>query len=287
MVPITINDTNPAGMSYFVDGKPGSSSGNLVRIEGDTLAEGPHLLTVESKDAVGNSASKSWHFTIDRTPPAVELFVRNGHDNSTVAAVVGKPVVVSKQATLAWKVTDANGVAGKVIVRLPNAKPASYDPDSSTVFNSTAVADGHYNFTISSRDVPGNRATSTWDLVVDNTPPKVSVGVSGGDVHGTTKVKLAVQDENLKSAMLYVGDRLRANVTGLGEYDLDTTGLPDGKYEIKLAALDMAGNEGTASAMMTVANVKPEIETVALLGAAGGLGGGAAVAWVIASRRRR
>ncbi|AIC17203.1 S8 family serine peptidase [Nitrososphaera viennensis] len=293
MVPITIDDSNPAGLSYSVDGRPGpSSGGSQVRIEGGTLAEGPHLLTVESKDTVGNSASSSWQFTVDRTPPAAELFVRNdgsnsNNGNSTEAIAADKLVIVSKQATLAWNVTDANGVAGKVTVRMPDAKPAVYDPHSSMAFNSTALADGRYNFTISSKDVPGNKATRTWDLVVDNTPPKASVGVSGGDIRGTTKVALGVQDENLKSAMLSVGDRMQVNVTGLVEYELDTTGLPDGKYEVKLAALDMAGNEGTASTVLTVANVKPVIETVAILGLAGGLSGGAAIAWVIASRRRK
>jgi hypothetical protein len=291
-VPVTIDDSNPAGLSYSVDGKAEPSLGNQVRIEGGTLAEGPHLLTIESKDTVGNLASSSWQFTVDRTPPATELFVRDGNNNSTDAIVAGKHLVVSKQATLAWNVTDANGVAGKVTVRLPDAnnsiKPASYDPDSSMVFNSTALADGHYNFTISSRDLPGNKATRTWDLVVDNTPPKASVGVSGGDVQGITKVALGAQDENLKSATLSVGgNRMVVNVTGLGEYDLDTTGLPDGKYEVKLAALDTAGNEGTASATLTVANVKPMIEMVAILGVVGGLAGGAAIAWVIASRRRK
>jgi hypothetical protein len=266
-----------------VDGKLLPPLGKQVKIEGGTLADGPHLLTVESKDAVGNSATSSWQFTVDRTPPSAELFVRNGSSNATEAAA-GKLVVVSRQATLAWNVTDANGV-DKVTVRLPGAKPASYAPDSSAVFNSTALADGRYNFTISSRDVPGNSETKAWNLVVDNTAPKASLGVSGGDVAGVTKVMLGVQDENPKSAVLTVGDRIQVNVTGLGEYDLDTTGLPDGKYEVKLAALDMAGNEGTSSATLTVANVKPVIETVAILGVAGGLAGGAAVAWVIARRK--
>lgn len=284
-VPITIDDSNPGEglLSYSVDGKLLPPLGKQVKIEGGTLADGPHLLTVESKDAVGNSATSSWQFTVDRTPPSAELFVRNGSSNATEAAA-GKLVVVSKQATLAWNVTDANGV-DKVTVRLPGAKPASYAPDSSAVFNSTALADGRYNFTISSRDVPGNSETKAWSLVVDNTAPKASLGVSGGDVAGVTKVMLGVQDENPKSAVLTVGDRMQVNVTGLGEYDLDTTCLPDGKYEVKLAALDMAGNEGTTSATLTIANVKPVIETVAILGVAGGLAGGAAVAWVVARRK--
>lgn len=304
-VPITIDDSNPAGLlSYSVDGKlgqqlqrqqPQSGSGNHVSIDGGTLAEGPHLLTVESKDAVGNSASQSWQFVVDRTPPDEKLYVRDGGNNNNTgsiidSAIAGKLAViaVSKQATLAWNVTDADGVAGKVAVRMPGAtRPASYDPESSMAFNSTALADGRYNVTISSRDVPGNRVARTWELMVDNTPPKASVSVGSGDVQGTAKVALGVQDENLKSATLSVGDRMRANVTGLGEYDLDTTGIPDGKYEVKLAALDMAGNEGAATTTLTVANVKPVVETVAILGVLGGLGGGAAIAWVIASRRRK
>ncbi|HVX02048.1 MAG TPA: S8 family serine peptidase [Nitrososphaera sp.] len=299
-VPITIDDRNPAGLlSYYVDGKleeeneqQQSLSSNAVKIDGGTLAEGPHLLTVESKDAVGNSASQSWQFIVDRTPPDEKLYLNSNNNGTEEAAdapaTTAMVIAVSKQATLAWNVTDADGITGgKVAVRMPGAtKPVSYDPQSSMAFNSTALADGHYNVTISSRDVPGNRVAKTWELVVDNTPPKASVGVSGGDIQGITKVALSVQDANLKSATLSVGgDRMRVNVTGLGEYDLDTTNLPDGKYEVKLAALDEAGNEGTATATLTVANVKPVIETVAILGVIGGLGGGAAIAWIVSSRR--
>jgi hypothetical protein len=288
MIPITINDTNPSGgLSISVDGKPEASNGNQVKIEGETLADGQHLLTVESKDTVGNSASNSWQFTVDRTPPTTELFVRSNNDNSTIAVAPGKQIIVSKQATLAWNVSDTNGVEGKVAVRLPNATPSSFDPHSSIVFDSTSIADGHYNLTISSKDVPGNNATAIWGLIVDNTAPKVSLGVSQGDVNGTAKITLQAQDENLKSAMLYVGDRILANVTGLGEYGLDTTSLPDGKYDVKLVALDMAGNQGIATTVLTVANTKPVVvDPITILGAVGGLAVGSAIAWTVSSKRR-
>jgi subtilisin family serine protease len=302
MVPITVADSNPAGMSYSIDGRPEplAPASRDLSIDGDALSEGSHLLTVESHDTAGNAASNSWQFTVDKTPPTTVLELRqnNNNDGNSISSnngaveIVSKEIspsliFVSKQATFAWNVTDEHGVMGKVTVRLPNAKPTTYTPESSVVFNSTGVADGHYNFTISSRDVPGNKVTKTWKVVVDNTAPKASVSITGGEVKGMTKVALGVQEENLKTAVLSIGDRMKVNVTGLKEYDLDTTSLPDGKYDVKLAAVDLAGNEGTASAILTIANVKPVIETVAILGVAGGLAGGAAIAWVISSLRRR
>ncbi len=282
-VAVTVEDENPAGLSYAVDGNPMPSvDREWITIDGSTLEEGVHTLAIESTDAAGNSAIASSQFTVDRTPPVATLYVTEG--NTTRAA--GSTVAIAGAPTLSWNVTDANGVRSPAIVNLPARPQAMLNPSHSVAFNTTALEDGRYNMTILSRDVPGNRALQTWEIIVDNTAPDASLTVDAGDVRGTTTIAFEIEDENPGQAALLIGDRMTVNVTGLSEYALDTTGLPDGQYEVKLAATDAAGNADTAVATLTVANVKPVIEMTAALGAAGGLAAGAAIAWVIARRRR-
>jgi hypothetical protein len=281
-VTVTLEDENPAGLSYAVDGSPEPAvDKGWITVDGGALGEGIHTLVIESTDAAGNSALVSSQFTVDRTLPVAQLYITEG--NSTRAA--DRAVAIAGSPTLSWNVTDANGVRTPALVTLPEGRQSMQSPTHSTLFNTTALADGRYNMTILSRDVPGNRAVQTWEIIVDNTAPDASVVVDGGDVRGTTTIALQIKDENPGQAVLTIGDRMEVNVTGMSEYALDTTGLPDGQYEVKLAASDAAGNADTAVAMLTVANVKPTIEMVAVLGVAGGLAAGAGIAWVIARRR--
>src|SRR6185503_3043240 len=122
--------------------------------------------------------------------------------------------------------------------------------------NSTSLPEGSYLFSITAKDVPGNKVTRNIELVVDRSPPTPSLSLAGSsDVRGTARIMLGAQDPNLSYVTLKVGDRKSMNVTGMSEYDLDTTELPDGKYELKLVAADAAGNQGTTSAPIVVSNV--------------------------------
>jgi hypothetical protein len=181
-------------------------------------------------------------------------------------------------------VTDANGVKEPVTVTLPESRPARHPAASFVQFNSTAFEDGVYELVLRSNDIPGNGLVHTVPLVVDNTPPDASVSVGSGGQRGTIPVALSVADANPASAVLEVGNMV-VDVTGLEEYMLDTTFLPDGKHLIELTAVDAAGNTSVAASTLEVANVAPVIQITAALGVAGGVAAGAAVAWFALKRR--
>jgi hypothetical protein len=84
---------------------------------------------------------------------------------------------------------------------------------------------------------------------------------------------------------LQVGDRKSMNVTGLSEYGLNTTEIPDGNYDLKPVATDIAGNEATVVMPIVVANGASQIMLGILAGLAAG-GGVASVAWLVFARRR-
>lgn len=288
-VPVQVDDQNPAGLSYSIDGSAPVSVGTqsatrknfVINANTTSLADGIHSITIESADTVGHSSAVSHQFIVDMTPPASEVVVRlaNGMEN-----MASETVMVSGNMTLLWNVTDVNGVKEPITVTLPGSKPFRHPASSSTVFDVSGLEDGQYDLVLKSTDVPGNRLDRTVKLVVDNTPPEARVLVSGGDQRGRIPVVLAVLDSHPMSATLEVGNMV-IDVTGLDEYMLHTTFLPDGKHEVKLTAVDAAGNTSVASAIVSVANVAPVLQATAALGVVGGVAAGIAVAWLVLKRR--
>jgi hypothetical protein len=98
-------------------------------------------------------------------------------------------------------------------------------------------------------------------------------------------VVFAAGDPNIQRMFLQVGDRKSMNVTGMSEYRLDTTELPDGSYDLKLVATDIAGNEAAAVMPIVIANNAPTIMAAIIAGLAAG-GGTASVAWLVFAKRR-
>lgn len=288
-IPVQVDDQNPAGLSYSIDGlapvgvgtRSATQKAFVINANTTGLAEGPHNIMIESADTVGHSSVVLHRFIVDTTPPAADIVTRSGNG---AEARVQDIAVVSGNATITWDVTDANGIKGPVVVTLPESRLARHPAASSMPFDATAFSDGQYELVLRSEDVPGNRLTRTVPLIVDNTAPDADVRVGGGGQRGAIPVVFSVADANPSSATLEVGN-MAVDVTGLDEYLLDTTFLPDGRHEVRLVAVDAAGNTSVASATLEVANVAPVIQAAAALGVAGGVAAGLAVAWFVLKRR--
>ena len=289
-IPVTITEDNLATLKYMIDGydsiEPRISDKDFgFMIDGNKLTEGIHRLRVDSTDSVGHSTSFVSEFEVDKTPPLVEV---NEHDSRGVQRVTDK-IWISSDAVLSWNVTDRNGVATPLKVTMPDGTTSSAEASASASINSTALQEGSYEFLITAHDTPGNIATYNFLLEVDRTPPTMSLSLTDGmnsqDLRGLAKILLGANDPNIQSTYLHVGDRKSLNVTGMTEYALDTTELPDGPYELKLVASDIAGNEASIRTPITVANNGPQIVLTILIGLTAG-GGIASVAWFVYSKRK-
>jgi hypothetical protein len=172
---------------------------------------------------------------------------------------------------------------------MPDGTTSSLEASASASINTTKLQEGTYEFLITAQDTPGNSAKYNVWLEVDRTPPTMSLSladdINNQDLRGLVGIVLGAKDPNIQSMYLHVGDRKSLNVTGLTEYKLDTTELPDGAYELKLLASDIAGNEAAVSTPITVANNGPQIMLTILLGLGAG-GGIASIAWFIYSKRK-
>lgn len=289
-IPVTITEDNLASLKYTIDGNDpidprigGDDFGFMI--DGNKLPEGMHKLRVDSTDSVGHSTSFVSEFEVDKTPPAIEVFV---HDWRGVQRATDR-IWISSDAVLSWNVTDRNGVARPLKVTMPDGTTSSPEASASASINSTTLQEGTYEFLITAQDTPGNSAKHNVWLEVDRTPPTMSLSladdINNQDLRGLVGIVLGAKDPNIQSMYLHVGDRKSLNVTGMTEYKLDTTELPDGAYELKLLASDIAGNEAAVSTPITVANNGPQIMLTILLGLGAG-GGIASVAWFVYWKRK-
>ena len=290
-IPVTITEENPAGYSYVIDGgKPVSPvllNGTFdVAIDAGALLEGTHTLRIETSDLVGHISSFESQFEIDNTPPSIEVFMKDSSGN--LQKVTEAKVGISQESTLLWNVTDKSGVIEPSGVSVVDNDTVRTVPTLSSSMTIMATSEGVNSYSFEGEDASGNHAKREIEVIVDTAKPAPSLSFSNAnpqDLRDTARVVLGAGDPNVQSMSLRVGDRKNINVTGMAEYQLDTTEIPDGSYELKLVATDIAGNEGTTMMLITVANAAPQIMSAILIGLAAG-GGIASVAWFVFSRRR-
>jgi hypothetical protein len=220
---------------------------------------------------------------VDRTPPSIDVFIR--HETGSEAA--GDLIILSKDSTLTWEISDKYGVTRPAVVSVPGRQELQLSESSSAPINVTALDDGRYNFSITAADRAGNNATKMAQVLVDKTLPAVTLEAPEAfELRGPAKLTISALDSNLKEALLKIGDRRTVDVTGMGEYTLDTSELSDGKHTLTLIATDLAGNQGVAAADINVANVAPQLTSSAILGLVAG-GAIASGAWLMILRGRR
>ncbi len=287
-IPVTITEENLAGYNYSIDGSkpvsPDLVNGTFdMMIDAGTLLEGTHTLRIDTSDLVGHVSSFESEFEVDNTPPSIDVFVQDSNGN--VQKVMGSKVGISQESTLLWKITDKNGVVAPSSAKFSSGTVPTLSSSESV---NLTKPEGAYQYSFEGEDVSGNTATRDIEVIVDRTPPTTSLYLANTnpqDLRGNATVVVGASDPNLRGMTLQIGDMKSLNVTGMNKYELDTSELPDGNYELKLLATDIAGNEGTTRMPIIVANAAPLIMSAILIGLAAG-GGIASLAWFVLSRRR-
>jgi hypothetical protein len=145
-----------------------------------------------------------------------------------------------------------------------------------TTYNFSGVADGTHTFRVRSRDWAGNvdPTPATQIFEVDATPPaaEISAPVFGQPVRGRIAVTGTTADPRFHDYALMARVAGGTTWTGPGVIPLavsqtpvtgdtlatwDTTTLPDGDYEMRLAVTDTIGLVGIATQRVIVDNVAP------------------------------
>jgi hypothetical protein len=180
--------------------------------------------------------------------------------------------------TLTATVTDASSIASARIQRSATGAASWTDVCTVTLgpftcaFDTTAVADGRYDFRATAVDAVANSGTSVVvaGRLVDNTGPVVELTGPGSNVRGTLTLA-ATADDATGSGVASV--RIERSVAAANSWTtictdttapyscvLDTTTLADDAFDLRAVATDAAGNV-TTSALRAIAvdNLAPTV----------------------------
>src|SRR5207302_73122 len=133
----------------------------------------------------------------------------------------------------------------------------------STSFDTTGVADGLYDFRAVATDTAGNAEASPVVVSsrrIDNTAPSATMLTPGDPVRGTVTLTSSMSDAG--SGIAGVSYELAPHGGSFNSQPStwDTTLSPDGLYDLRVTATDIAGNTTTSSLITTrVDNTAPAL----------------------------
>jgi len=155
-----------------VDGKNLSTGKTSVRTS--PLKEGIHTVFVSAQDNDGNSASKTWQFTVKDDPPKKEKESEVDSTTPSISALTpeNKSTVNVTQVEIGATVKDSeSGISAKSIVLKVDGKKVQHRFDAASgrvSFTSQDLKPGRHKLYIYVEDVVGNKASTNWGFTVND-----------------------------------------------------------------------------------------------------------------------
>lgn len=231
-----------------------------------TTPNGAATVRVTSTDTAGNSATDSVVVTVDNIAPSVTFSAPA--ENAWVRGIV----------TAGFSATDVNLASARLSY---GGTTLDVMAATSAMVDTTTLGDGSQTITLTATDRAGNTASAALSVRVDNTKPiaVVTAPASGSFLRSTVNFSFVATDANVATAGLTIGTSV-IDVTGVSTKAVDTRTLVDGAYSATLRVVDLAGNNATATASVTIDNAAPSV-TFTSPAANANLRGVATIAWTI------
>lgn len=187
------------------------------------VPDGMHTFTVVASDAAGNTATGTFSWTIDTTPPVVTI-------NSTPAA-----------NTMSTTANFTFSVSGAVSATCQLSPGAAFDCTGLTSYSQSSLAEGTHTFTVTGTDGAGNVGSANYSWNVDTTPPTVSFTSVPAVKSRTGSVSFGFTVSD-GSPQCNFGINPSQPCTSPTSYT-----LADGNYSYSVSTYDAAGNFGIAT----------------------------------------
>ena len=211
------------------------------------LTDGVVTVVASVTDAAGNETSAGETLTVDTLPPAV--------------TITGGPNALTNDAT-----PDISGTAevkpGTVVTVTLADQTLTGVVQAGGVWSVTpsALTDGPHRVVMSVSDEAGNPATCTQMLTVDTVPPVVTI--TGGASTTADDLDPTITGTSDAAAgtviTVSIGDQTMTTLLQAdGTWNVTPIPLTDGVWAVMASAVDPAGNVGSASQTLTIANVAP------------------------------
>ncbi len=258
VIRIAVLDESSVRSRLLIDGTPFTSFGHgaNVTLDPHVLADGNHTLSVMAEDSAGWRSDYSAMFTVDTRPPRMHLLMPRG--------------IASGMVKIPFSVTDMSPF------RIDVSKPAEV-VGNAIILDTRLLPDGPYELKISARDAAGNVAKRTSTLIVDNTPPTLTLSIPRMEnVTGILTINVTVADEHLVHYTISL-DGAPVNTT-----EIDTRSLADGNHTLSVMAEDSAGNKAIKRVMFTTVNHSLELREAMSRGLTRGIEIGVVIAVAVA-----
>jgi hypothetical protein len=214
------HDALAVGNGSTVNGRAFALNGALT-IDDDEFYSGPPVVTISG----GNSA-----YTNDTTPTI------------SGTAIVEAPAIVT--------VT----INGQTLTAVP--------ANGAWSVTSTILANGDYPVTASVTDGAGNPGSATQQLTVDSVPPAIAIDGGLSDATNDTTPTIGGTSDVAPGTIVYVSvgsQTLTALVQTGGWWNIRPAALLDGFHTVLASVSDPAGNQSTASQVLTVDTMAPAV----------------------------
>lgn len=219
---IVVEDAHLDGYTATLDGAP--------FVDGTVLSgEHTYQLAVQAKDLAGNVATETVAFTIDKTPPLIQI------------TGVSEGEWLSRAAVPDVTLTDANLLASQVTL------------DGTAFLPGTPVAaEGEHVLYARAVDKAGNPSEKTVRFFIDLTRPIITIaGVKDGDLvnYPVTPI-VTVTDTNLSTFETRIDGVISLPAAAVSS---------EGKHVVEVTASDLAGNQATARVAFEIDTTPPVI----------------------------
>jgi|GEM_PF-6316767 len=213
------------------DGLPETLS-SPYNITTEGWKDGTYNITIWADDLAGNEASETFVFTLDGTPPSINISgVANGSYYNT-------------NVTIFVEISDAHLNTSKNNITLDN---------TSFVSGTTVSSEGEHMLFVYAIDAAGNIAEKTIIFTIDKTKPSINItGVANGSYYNTDVIPVIdVSDANMNIASII----LNGNPFASG-----STISAENEYILVVQATDKAGNNVSETIIFTIDKTPPTIK---------------------------
>ncbi|MFC1740924.1 hypothetical protein ACFL3V_00105 [Nanoarchaeota archaeon] len=224
---------------------------DIVSIGSADVVEGEHTWSIACRDPAGwEAASATWTYTLDKTPPSIEM---TAPENNTI---------IAETETLLFSVTD-NFSLYKVWLMVGGNET---EVDGEFTIDVHTWPDGPNEFAVRASDSVGNQAERTYRILIDRTAPQIALVApetnSTSDVHVAITYRVLDDYDEEMDCRVYVDEEGQEQHVAQDEAEtVWPTLMAIGEHRWNVQCVDDAGNTGTSDErQLTVVDISgPDI----------------------------
>ncbi|MGF1676745.1 MAG: Ig-like domain-containing protein, partial [Rivularia sp. (in: cyanobacteria)] len=283
--------SNITAIEYSFDANPAATTISLddalnfnQEFDLTGLENGSHILTVAITDAAGNVNTIQYNVTVavDEQPPVITASLVSDTGLDSTDKITNNP-------NISGTVTDENQVVElnigfnnvdvdnyvDIAARLQSDGSFTLDKTTLEIIYGDSLPDGNHTLNLISQDEFGNTSdiynfaftldTTTLEPTLDLTSDSDS-GTSSSDNITLTKTPTITGTGEAGATVSLLEDNQSLGETTVGNdgtWEITTSEFADGEYELTAVATDIAGNQSTSSAPLSI-TIDSEIPQITL-----------------------